>query len=98
MGGRGRARSRGAVRHVGRRRSRLGRLGQRSETEALRTRFAEAGSIDEKKKLTDEIQKRQFENGNFQAYLGQFFVATGFRDNVSGILNAPPFFWNIRKA
>jgi peptide/nickel transport system substrate-binding protein len=68
------------------------------ETEALRTRFAEAGSVDEKKKLTDEIQKRQFETGNFQAYLGQFFVATGFRENVSGILNAPPFFWNIRKA
>jgi peptide/nickel transport system substrate-binding protein len=68
------------------------------ETEALRTQFAEAGSIDEKKKITDALQKRQFETGNFQAYLGQFFVATGFRDNVSGILNAPPFFWNIKKA
>jgi peptide/nickel transport system substrate-binding protein len=68
------------------------------QTETLRTQFAEAGSIDEKKKLVDAIQKRQFEAGNFQAYLGQFFVATGFRDNVSGILNAPPFFWNIKKA
>jgi peptide/nickel transport system substrate-binding protein len=69
-----------------------------AETEALRTQFAEAGSVDDKKKLVDAIQKRQFEVGNFQAYLGQFFVATGFRDNVSGILNAPPFFWNVKKA
>jgi peptide/nickel transport system substrate-binding protein len=68
------------------------------ETEALRNQFAEAGSVAEKKTLMDAIQKRQFETGNFQAYLGQFFVATGFRDNVSGILNAPPFFWNIKKA
>jgi hypothetical protein len=42
------------------------------------------------------VQLRQHEQ-MFQAYLGQFFVATGYRDNVSGILNAPPFFWNIRK-
>jgi peptide/nickel transport system substrate-binding protein len=68
------------------------------DTEALRTQFAEAGSVAEKKTLMDAIQKRQFETGNFQAYLGQFFVATGYRDNISGILNAPPFFWNIRKA
>ncbi len=66
-------------------------------TEEMRTKFAEAGSMDEKKQLADAIQKRQFEEGNFQSYLGQFFVATGFRDNVSGILNAPPFFWNIKK-
>ncbi len=68
------------------------------ETETLRTQFAESGSLDEKRKLVDAMQKRQFEVGNFQANLGQFFVATGFRDNVSGILNAPPFFWNIKKA
>ncbi len=67
------------------------------ETEALRTQFAESGSIEEKKKIVDAIQKRQFEVGNFQTYLGQFFVATGYRDNVSGILQAPPFFWNIKK-
>jgi hypothetical protein len=27
-----------------------------------------------------------------------FYVPTGFRENISGILNAPPFFWNIKKA
>jgi peptide/nickel transport system substrate-binding protein len=67
------------------------------EIEALRTQFAEAGSVDEKKKIVDAIQKRYYESGNFQAYLGQFFVATGHRDNISGILQAPPFYWNIRK-
>jgi peptide/nickel transport system substrate-binding protein len=68
-----------------------------AEIETLRTQFAEAGSAGEKKALADSIQKRQFEAANFQAYLGQFFVATGLRDNISGVLNAPPFFWNIKK-
>lgn len=67
------------------------------ETEALRTQFAEAGSVEDKKRIVDAIQKRQFEVGNFQVGLGQFFVATGIRDNISGILQAPPFYWNIKK-
>jgi peptide/nickel transport system substrate-binding protein len=67
------------------------------ENEKLRNQFAEAASLDEQKKLAEAIQRRQFTTGNFQAYLGQFFVATGYRDNVSGILNAPPFFWNVKK-
>ena len=66
--------------------------------EDLRTKFAEAGSAAEKKQLADAIQKRHFDDANFQTYLGQFFVATGLRDNISGVLQAPPFFWNIKKA
>lgn len=65
--------------------------------EELRTRFAEAASLDEQKGLAAQIQEAFFRQ-NFHAVLGQFFVPTGFRDNVSGILQAPPFFWNIRKA
>lgn len=64
--------------------------------EDMRTQFAEAGSLDEQVALSARIQERFFEQ-NFHAVLGQFFTPTGFRDNVSGILNAPPFFWNIRK-
>ncbi|MGL5115628.1 MAG: ABC transporter substrate-binding protein, partial [Beijerinckiaceae bacterium] len=67
------------------------------ENEKLRNQFAEAASPDDQKKLAETIQRRQFETANFQAYLGQFFIATGYRDNVSGILNAPPFFWNVKK-
>jgi peptide/nickel transport system substrate-binding protein len=66
-------------------------------TEDLRTQFAEAADVQTRRAIADKLQLRQHEQ-TFQAYLGQFFVATGFREGVSGILNAPPFFWNIRKA
>ncbi len=67
------------------------------DMEKLRTQYAEAGSLADQKRIASAVQARQFEQ-NFQVYTGQFFVPTGFRDNVSGILNAPPFFWNIKKA
>jgi peptide/nickel transport system substrate-binding protein len=67
------------------------------EIEALRTRFAEAGSVEEQQGLAAQIQERFFDQ-NFHALLGQFFTPTGYRDTVSGILQAPPFFWNIRKS
>jgi peptide/nickel transport system substrate-binding protein len=66
------------------------------EMEVLAKQFAETSDAAEKKRIADAVQARQAQL-NFQVYLGQFFVATGYRDNVSGILNAPPFFWNIRK-
>jgi peptide/nickel transport system substrate-binding protein len=65
--------------------------------EEMRTAFAEAGSVDEQRTLAAQIQEQFFQQ-NFHAVLGQFFTPTGYRDNVSGILQAPPFFWNIRKA
>jgi peptide/nickel transport system substrate-binding protein len=65
-------------------------------TEDLRKAFAEAPDVEAKKAIAAQVQLRQHQQF-FQVYLGQFFVATGFRDNISGILNAPPFFWNIRK-
>ncbi len=64
--------------------------------EDMRKKFAEAPSLDVQKALAAQIQARQFEQ-TFQVYTGQFFVPTGYRDNVSGILEAPPFFWNISK-
>lgn len=67
------------------------------EIEALRTRFAESGSAEEQMTLARQIQERFFQQ-NFHVMLGQFFVPTGYRDNVSGILQAPPFFWNVKKA
>lgn len=67
------------------------------EIEALRTQFAEAQSLDDQKALAAQIQEQFFEQ-NFHAVLGQFFTPTGYRDNVSGILQAPPFFWNVKKA
>jgi peptide/nickel transport system substrate-binding protein len=65
--------------------------------EDLRTQFAESTSLDDQKALAAQIQDEFFKQ-NFHAVLGQFFTPTGYRDNVSGILQAPPFFWNIRKA
>jgi peptide/nickel transport system substrate-binding protein len=66
------------------------------QMETLRSQFAEAGDAAEQKRLADAVQARALEQ-MYQVYTGMFFVATGFRDNVSGILNAPPFFWNITK-
>jgi peptide/nickel transport system substrate-binding protein len=67
------------------------------QIEAMRTEFAEASGEAAQIAIAERIQARFFEQ-NFHAVLGQFFVPTGFRDNVSGILEAPPFFWNIQKA
>ncbi|MFN3687369.1 ABC transporter substrate-binding protein [Salinarimonas sp.] len=65
--------------------------------EEIRTRFAEAASTEEQLQLARDVQEAFFEQ-NFHAMLGQFFVPTGFRENVTGILEAPPFFWNIQKS
>jgi peptide/nickel transport system substrate-binding protein len=67
------------------------------EAEKLRTAFAEAGSIAEQKAIAAQVQARQFEQ-SFNVYTGMFYVPTGYRENVTGILKAPPFFWNIRKS
>jgi peptide/nickel transport system substrate-binding protein len=67
------------------------------EIEKQRAAFAQAASLEDQKKIAAAVQARQFDQ-SFQVYTGMFFVPTGFRDNVSGILEAPPFFWNIKKA
>jgi peptide/nickel transport system substrate-binding protein len=66
------------------------------QMEELRSRFAEEGDAAAQRRLAEQVQARALEQMP-QIYTGMFFVATGFRDNVSGILNAPPFFWNITK-
>lgn len=67
------------------------------EAEKLRTAYAEAATLDQQKQIAAQVQARAFEQ-SFNVYTGMFYVPTGYRDNISGILNAPPFFWNIKKA
>ena len=67
------------------------------DLEKLRTAYAESASVAEQKTIAAQVQARAFEQ-SFSIYTGMFYVPTGFRENISGILNAPPFFWNIKKA
>jgi peptide/nickel transport system substrate-binding protein len=65
--------------------------------EELRTKWINATSPDERKKLADAIQLRAFE---VVPYLptGQWKPKTAFRKNLKGVLTAPAFLlWNVEK-
>lgn len=65
--------------------------------EELRTAYATAGSLDDQKKLAEDIQKIAYEEGVY-APLGQYFVPTAWSNSLEGVLDAPaPLFWNISK-
>jgi len=65
--------------------------------EELRTKWLNATSPDERKKLADAIQLRAFE---VVPYIptGQWRPKTAFRKNLTGVLTAPAFLlWNVEK-
>jgi peptide/nickel transport system substrate-binding protein len=65
--------------------------------EELRTKWINATSSDDRKKLADAIQLRAFE---VVPYLptGQWRPKTAFRKNLKGVLTAPAFLlWNVEK-
>jgi peptide/nickel transport system substrate-binding protein len=65
--------------------------------EELRTKWINATTPDERKKLADAIQLRAFE---VVPYLptGQWRPKTAFRKNLRGVLTAPAFLmWNVEK-
>jgi peptide/nickel transport system substrate-binding protein len=65
--------------------------------EALRAQWIKAATMDERKKLATEIQKRAFE---VVPYLptGAWTQMTAYRKNVKGIIQAPAFLmWNVEK-
>jgi peptide/nickel transport system substrate-binding protein len=69
-----------------------------AELEDMRLAFARAGSLDEQKELAAKIQTRVYDQG-FYAPIGQYFVFTGWSNQLEGVLEGPaPFFWNIRKS
>ena len=64
------------------------------ELEKYRAAFAEARSLEEKKKLATEVQARLLADGAF-GVLGQFFEPVAFRKDVKGITSPIQFFWTM---
>ena len=65
--------------------------------EELRTAYATSQSLDEQKKIAEEIQKIAYEEGMY-APIGQYFVPAAWSNKLEGVLDGPaPFFWNITK-
>lgn len=63
--------------------------------EELRNDFAQATDLEKQRAIVEELQVELYD---FVPYVptGQYYQPTAYRDNVSGILEAPvPFFWNI---
>jgi peptide/nickel transport system substrate-binding protein len=66
--------------------------------ESLRDKFARSTSLDEQKKLAEEIQTRVYEQVLYLP-LGQYIAPSAWRKSLSGVLDGPatPVFWNIDK-
>ncbi|WP_376100748.1 ABC transporter substrate-binding protein (plasmid) [Roseomonas sp. CCTCC AB2023176] len=65
--------------------------------ERLRADWLGARDEAEGKRLADEVQRRTLEQVNYIP-LGQFYVPTAFRSNLTGIIEGPLFlFWNVRR-
>jgi len=65
--------------------------------EQLAAEWLQAEAEGEQKRLADEIQKESFENVPVLP-LGQFFIRTGRRSNLTGMLKGnAPYTWNLRK-
>jgi peptide/nickel transport system substrate-binding protein len=69
------------------------------EMEKMRDAYARASSLDEQKKIAEDIQKRLYEQVTYIP-LGQFLQPSAWRKSLSGVLDGPatPIFWNIDKS
>jgi peptide/nickel transport system substrate-binding protein len=67
------------------------------EIEELRAQFAVASDEEELKRLAEEIQRLAIDEG-VVVPLGQFVIPTGYRTELSGVLESPTaLFWNVEK-
>ena len=64
--------------------------------EELRAQWFDAKSAGEQKKIAEQIQLQAFEDVPYIP-LGQSIPPTAYRNNLTGILNGHPFFWNVRR-
>jgi peptide/nickel transport system substrate-binding protein len=65
--------------------------------EALRDRWLLAADLDEQKRLAVEIQRQAFQDVPYIP-LGQSIAPTAYRNDIVGVLNGQPTFWNVRRA
>jgi peptide/nickel transport system substrate-binding protein len=67
------------------------------EMEALRAKYARAGTAAEQKAIAEAVQRREAESPT-HINLGQWYQPGATRPNISGWIPAPaPVFWNIEK-
>ena len=65
--------------------------------EELRMAWAREGDLAKRKKLTDEIQRRAYEQSPYVSF-GQFFWPMAYRANLKGlIVTGIPVMWNVEK-
>jgi peptide/nickel transport system substrate-binding protein len=64
--------------------------------EELRDAWFQAKSLDEQKKIATDIQMQAFEDVPYIP-LGQSIPFTGYRGNLTGVLDGQPVFWNIKR-
>jgi peptide/nickel transport system substrate-binding protein len=67
-----------------------------AKIEELREAWFLAKDLQEQKKLTAQIQLQAFEDVPYVP-LGQTIPFTGYRKNLTGVLNGQPVFWNVRR-
>ncbi len=65
--------------------------------EELRAAWFQAKNLEEQKKLAVDIQLQAFEDVPYIP-LGQSIPFTGYRSNLTGVLNGQPVFWNVKRA
>jgi peptide/nickel transport system substrate-binding protein len=65
--------------------------------EAMRQQWLDAPDLATQKSLAADIQKQALEDLPYIP-VGQYFFSTAFQTNVTGVLNGPPLFWNVKKA
>lgn len=64
--------------------------------EELRAAWFQAKDLEAQKKLAVDIQLQAFEDVPYIP-LGQSIPFTGYRSNLTGVLNGQPVFWNIKR-
>ena len=64
--------------------------------EALRSQWIDAPDLAAQKALATDLQKQALIDLPYVP-VGQYFFSTAFQNNISGILDGPPLFWNVTK-
>ena len=65
--------------------------------EALREQFLDAGTVEEQKRITRDLQVQAFQDVPYVP-LGAYNQPTAYRRSLSGLLNSFPVFYNVKKA
>lgn len=64
--------------------------------EALRQSWLDAPDLAAQKKLAVDLQKQAFTDVPYVP-LGQYFFVTAYQQNITGVLDGVPVFWNVKK-